>query len=1031
MKFEMKKRILALALAGTTAFSVFGAAMSANADWWSSSHWGANDDAYYRSYQPAGDIDTSTITTPDLTEGIADTFFFAGTKAQFEATYDKDEDEYVLESDVYTAPWNASNLEAKYGDALQYMNVLEKDEGYFENVYDFAKEIGYTAYSVDADGNATPYEKDGTPATTATGHIAKSGSTAKFWKTSEWTSQNASTTTKVDAGIYFVKGDTTALEDALTLNEAIAVYQDETHVDYYFIITDVNAAWYPADAKYETNMYRVDINNSGTFGDEATNVSFLYDASHDVGTMWSAYDDLDTTDPEDFEAVMANPVEASGEIYLYDYYENFPTRMSIDEFEEAWEDEAIPALFNRYGITTLEPEDGYTMANLRGNVIYAWEDFLDEIGISDLSTNGLTRWARATIENYTYQYSGDFVIDIRNVGGLFDIYVVSSDDVDLYNFEQLVEDIMNRAPSARVETAQTSELVYLMQQYYKYTEGGYVDVIEPDTDAWGDLLVALAQAPTADDFRSSGAYDRYTNRVEDLVEQYEEAETHAAVLMAEADLYDFVTGASTRNWQGMDSNGDEDTSALGTAIDNTFFNYNWQRSYTDNDANNTVYPAEVYAGAVEVDGNLNGRNPVDTLDYGANTWALYPAADYAGSNSGAYPGVGTNVSGVNESYFWFYNVYDLAYNVFVENEYQGTLDLMAETLNEAVAALTPTTNARAADILGAEDTTGPLNDLVETDYIEAMWSDVTKITTYVNDRVSNDEIGRTGANNAEDIGVFVQAAVERQRNQEVVTRSEINSVTTARANAQAALTALRNDTENYNAAQATALETAIEDCDYIIDLYNGDLAVRGDSQTVNDVYDGKIGDKDQILKSMITDAVQAVDDAINFKNVIMGWYDSTGDGDWMYGVADTYDSDLTWGTEDPLSGPHYLNFGWAKIGNTWFYFDEEGIALKSDWLQVGNDWYYFNSNCGASIGWAKVDDKWYYFNGGCRMMTGWVKVDGNYYYLSSSGAMVTGWCQVGGKWYYLSQASNSLGQMLYSTTTPDGYQVGADGALVE
>ena len=45
--------------------------------------------------------------------------------------------------------------------------------------------------------------------------------------------------------------------------------------------------------------------------------------------------------------------------------------------------------------------------------------------------------------------------------------------------------------------------------------------------------------------------------------------------------------------------------------------------------------------------------------------------------------------------------------------------------------------------------------------------------------------------------------------------------------------------------------------------------------------------------------------------------------------------------------------------------------------------------------------------------------------------MVTGWCQVGGKGYYLSQASNSLGQMLYSTTTPDGYQVGADGALVE
>src|SRR5699024_6510254 len=126
------------------------------------------------------------------------------------------------------------------------------------------------------------------------------------------------------------------------------------------------------------------------------------------------------------------------------------------------------------------------------------------------------------------------------------------------------------------------------------------------------------------------------------------------------------------------------------------------------------------------------------------------------------------------------------------------------------------------------------------------------------------------------------------------------------------------------------------------------------------------------LKSDITDATQAVEDAINFSNIIMGWSQDE-DGNWMYGVADTYDSDLTWGTEDPLSGPHYLNFGWARIGNTWFYFDEEGIALKSDWLQVGNDWYYFNSNCGAAVGWAKVNNQWYYFNGGCRMMTGWVK----------------------------------------------------------
>ena len=65
MKFEMKKRILALALVGTTAFSVFGAAMSANAAtvYWNgsnSSHETSGDSYYYQSYIPAGDITWST-----------------------------------------------------------------------------------------------------------------------------------------------------------------------------------------------------------------------------------------------------------------------------------------------------------------------------------------------------------------------------------------------------------------------------------------------------------------------------------------------------------------------------------------------------------------------------------------------------------------------------------------------------------------------------------------------------------------------------------------------------------------------------------------------------------------------------------------------------------------------------------------------------------------------------------------------------------------------------------------------------------
>ena len=42
--------------------------------------------------------------------------------------------------------------------------------------------------------------------------------------------------------------------------------------------------------------------------------------------------------------------------------------------------------------------------------------------------------------------------------------------------------------------------------------------------------------------------------------------------------------------------------------------------------------------------------------------------------------------------------------------------------------------------------------------------------------------------------------------------------------------------------------------------------------------------------------------------------------------------------------------------------------------------------------------------------------------------MQTGWVKSNGKWYYLDKSS---GKMVVSTTTPDGYAVGPDGAWIE
>ena len=195
-------------------------------------------------------------------------------------------------------------------------------------------------------------------------------------------------------------------------------------------------------------------------------------------------------------------------------------------------------------------------------------------------------------------------------------------------------------------------------------------------------------------------------------------------------------------------------------------------------------------------------------------------------------------------------------------------------------------------------------------------------------------------------------------------------------------------------------------------MYEGTYSTSKNNQSVNKVYTRLVGDKDQIVKSDLTAAIEAIDAAINYSEIVMGWSKNDA-GKWQYGTEEGY-----------------LSNGWNKIGKTWFYFNADGTAKQSEWFQENGTWYWFNSNCGAATGWAKVDGEWYFFKGNNAMKTGWEKVDGNWYYMASSGKMVTGWCEVNGKWYYFSKASNSLGQMLYSTTV-DGYKLGADGAWIK
>ena len=347
-----------------------------------------------------------------------------------------------------------------------------------------------------------------------------------------------------------------------------------------------------------------------------------------------------------------------------------------------------------------------------------------------------------------------------------------------------------------------------------------------------------------------------------------------------------------------------------------------------------------------------------------------------------------------------------------KNGYQGAINAINEALNKAVDALEVTTTPYATETSAKDEMVKNYADKIESDYNTGYYN----MYTAANDFANKAE-GKYQTRIAREMVKAAGESLTYQGTQITVTKNDIKSVETAIKNAQAALKSIK-DSANYNAAQVTALNKAIANAQAIIDLYNGTASNSSNAQSVNHAFNRTVGDKDQIVKSDITNAVSAIDSAINYSNVVMGWSKNDA-GKWQYGTKDSY-----------------LSNGWNQIGSTWYYFNEDGTAKQSEWFKdEDGKWYYLNANCGAAYGWAKVNNEWYYFNNDNSMRTGWIKTEGHWYYLSTSestlGKMVTGWAEIDGKWYYFSKEENAVGQMLYNTTTPDGYKVNEDGVWVK
>ena len=100
-------------------------------------------------------------------------------------------------------------------------------------------------------------------------------------------------------------------------------------------------------------------------------------------------------------------------------------------------------------------------------------------------------------------------------------------------------------------------------------------------------------------------------------------------------------------------------------------------------------------------------------------------------------------------------------------------------------------------------------------------------------------------------------------------------------------------------------------------------------------------------------------------------------------------------------------FHWEKVNGRWWAFGAEGY-LSTGWIYdtLYQGWFYMDENQGMLTGWQFINGKWYYFDAEGYMATGWINVGGVDYCLAPDGALYV------------------------SCTTPDGYNVDANGAWI-
>ena len=660
----MKKRILALALAGTTAFSVFGSALSANA--WDQNN--TTDTLYdvdaYQSYNPVA----TTITASAGTSAETTTIYLVDTDSNgtFEAVPD----------------WTGTGAGAGSEKALNtYLSYKWDIRSNYEKVFAVKAAADGTVFYVTDDNEQIVGVKD---------------------NNGELTDLDSSTWgylgIEKKGNIYFVGDD-----NYNSLAEAITAVRDTSYPEtvpsmYVHKVDSANAPKYANEANLIAATPYVDNDAYAAAGNVLTTTQTTpgnnrngIEVTPNNNDAWNEWNEW-TFNPDLTGEVEVTPYAVSTSIgtdgrldivktetptiYAYDFLFVNNTISSASKIASVWNNSnsTVAAVANTLvssGTVTkaLEAETGRGNigVGIRYDVVTDWEDFMEELALNDEFhySEGWTEF-RA---NYLDMFYSDPVFD-RWTGELVD-YV----DVDLYNIEGLLHDIWQLHNKADYYQANTSELIYLMQQYDKYI-GNYIDKAEVTSDDWGDLLLSILDAATESDFRSASEYRKYQNEVEDLRDAYEMATTVNMIREVESGMYRLLTSANSK----FRAAAAPDKAALGTSLEGLFFNVgNVPTEYSvlpsNQSTNVDYYNYNYYVAALNNTFNvgiITTNNIPNSLGFSNSLsrgyYSLYPALDYLQANNTAmqYPGngaAGTNYGvSTTDEYEWFLNVYELAAN---------------------------------------------------------------------------------------------------------------------------------------------------------------------------------------------------------------------------------------------------------------------------------------------------------------------------------------------------------------------------------